>query len=84
MKKLLTYSLLIACAIIVYFIVSDYFAHSTAVYGPLPPPPPLEVEAGPVNVVVDNDTSWIAILKAMVTILGTYLGIRVINKYVKD
>ena len=48
-----------------------------------PPPPSIGVEAGPLKVVIDDNTPWELIIKAITTILSTYLGIKVINKYVK-
>lgn len=41
------------------------------------------IEAGPIKVVIDSATDWITVFKMVFTVLGTYLGIRVINKYIK-
>lgn len=49
----------------------------------LPPPPPMSMEAGPIKVVIDEDTPWESIAKLISTILATYLGVKVINKYIK-
>ena len=38
---------------------------------------------GPMSATVDNDTPWEAIAKLVVSILSTYLGVRLIHKYVK-
>lgn len=55
---------------------------------PPPPPPEIKVEAGPshieidaklLRVVMDNEASWMAIMKIVVTILATFFGIRLIN-----
>ena len=51
--------------------------------GELPPPPPMSMEAGPIKVVIDEATPWESLAKLVSTILVTYLGIKVINKYVK-
>ena len=47
-----------------------------------PPPPTISLAAGGVEVVIDESTSWHSIAKLMATVLGTYLGVKVINKYV--
>lgn len=39
----------------------------------------IEIDAGLVKVVMSNESSWMAIMKIMFTVLGTYLGIRLIN-----
>ena len=49
----------------------------------LPPPPPMSMEAGPIKVVIDEATPWESLAKLVSTILATYSGIKVINKYVK-
>ena len=56
---------------------------------PMPPPlPDVKVEASPTHieidakllrVVMDNEASWMAIVKIVVTILATFFGIRLIN-----
>ena len=48
-----------------------------------PPPPPIGIEAGPIKVNINDSTPWESIIKLISTILVTYLGIKVINKYVK-
>ena len=50
---------------------------------PLPPPPPMSMEAGPIKVVIDEATPWESLAKLVSTILATFLGIKVINKFVK-
>lgn len=35
-----------------------------------------------VEVVVDNETDWVTIAKLISTVLATYLGVKIINKYV--
>jgi antibiotic biosynthesis monooxygenase (ABM) superfamily enzyme len=35
-----------------------------------------------VEVVVDNETDWATIAKLISTVLATYLGVKIINKYV--
>ena len=43
------------------------------------------VEAGPsgIKVFVDNTTTWKMVGQMLVTVLGTYLGIKLINKFVR-
>jgi len=82
MRKALIALLIAIAALILFRIGAGYFeSHMMALSAP--PPPPIDVEAGPIKVVVDEQTSWMAITKALVTILSTYLGIKLINKYVK-
>lgn len=57
--------------------VLDRFASA-----PLPPPPTISLSAGGVEVVIDESTTWHSIAKLIATVLGTYLGVKVINKYV--
>lgn len=54
--------------------------------GAMPPPPvaqpsdtKIEIDAGIIKVIMDNESSWAAIYKMLVTILGTFFGIRLIN-----
>lgn len=49
----------------------------------MPPPPMMGMEAGPIKVNISEETPWSSIAKLLSTVLGTYLGIKVINKYVK-
>ena len=41
------------------------------------------IEAGPIKVVIDQTTDWITVFKMVFTVLSTYLGIRLINRYIK-
>ena len=41
------------------------------------------IEAGPIKITLSNATEWMTVFKLMFTVLGTYAGIKVINKYVK-
>ena len=41
------------------------------------------IEAGPIKITLSNATDWTTVFKMMFTILGTYAGIKVINKYIK-
>ena len=41
------------------------------------------IEAGPLKITLSNVTEWNTVFKMMFTILGTYAGIKVINKYIK-
>lgn len=49
----------------------------------MPAPKAIGLEAGPVKAVIDPDTPWEGIAKLIVTVVGTYLGIRLVNKYIK-
>jgi hypothetical protein len=86
MRKILTVSLLLIAS---YFIVkygidlyNIYFAPKALVMAP-PPPPMIGMEAGPVKVNISEDTPWESIAKLVSTVLITYLGIKLINKYVR-
>ena len=46
------------------------------------PPPTAGIEAGPLKVVITEDTTWPTVIKLICTILATYLGIRLINKLI--
>lgn len=52
---------------------------------PLPPPvsPMMGIEAGPIKVNISEDTPWQGIAKLLVTVLGAYLGIKLVNKFCK-
>ena len=41
------------------------------------------IEAGPIKITLSNATDWTTVFKMMFTVLGTYAGIKVINKYIK-
>jgi len=41
------------------------------------------IEAGPIKLTLSNATDWITIFKMMFTLLGTYAGIKIINKVIK-
>lgn len=51
---------------------------------PMPPPPAsIGMEAGPIKINMSENTPWESIIKLICVVLTTYLGIKVINKYVK-
>ena len=85
MKKALT---ILLCAVSAYLLIK-YGMDLYEIIRPkpmamsLPPPPPMSMEAGPIKVVIDEATPWESLAKLVSTILATYLGIKVINKYVK-
>ena len=67
-------------------IISYFFISATPTGLPPPPPPPpgsIGIEAGPVKMHIDDDTHWESVAKALVTVLGTYAGVKIINKVVK-
>ena len=41
------------------------------------------IEAGPIKLTLSNATDWMTVFKMMFTVLGTYAGIKVINKVIK-
>lgn len=84
-KLLILFVLLVSAYLIFYFSVPliEYFIMPKALMMPAPPPPVIGVEAGPVKVIITEETPWSSIAKLLVTILGTFLGIRLINKYIK-
>lgn len=41
------------------------------------------IEAGPIKITLSNATDWTTVFKMMFTVLGTYAGIKVINKFIK-
>ena len=41
------------------------------------------IEAGPIKITLSNATEWSTVFKMMTTILGTYLGVKIINKVIK-
>lgn len=41
------------------------------------------IEAGPIKITLSNATDWTTVFKMMFTVLGTYAGIKVINRYIK-
>jgi len=58
-----------------------YQLHFTKLMIPMPPPT-AGIEAGPLKVVITEDTTWPTVIKLICTILATYLGIRLINKLI--
>ena len=61
----------------VYNAYSYYHAMANSV------PMAIGIEAGPVKVSLTDATDWNSVFKALVTVIGTYLGIRLANKYVR-
>ena len=41
------------------------------------------IEAGPIKLTLSNATDWTTVFKMMFTVLGTYAGIKIINKVIK-
>ena len=84
MKKILILLLLVASSyLIIKYGIDLYQTLQTKPTVSLPPPPPMSMEAGPIKVVIDEATPWESLAKLVSTILATYLGIKVINKYIK-
>ena len=42
-----------------------------------------EAVKGPIKITLSNATEWSTVFKMMTTILGTYLGVKIINKVIK-
>ena len=78
--------ILLLISIVAIYIFSlpiiDYFLMPKPLMMPAPPLV-IGVEAGPLKVVITEETPWSSVAKLLVTVLGTFLGIRVINKYIK-
>jgi hypothetical protein len=41
------------------------------------------IEAGPFKITLSNATEWSTVFKMMITILGTYAGVKLINKVLR-
>ena len=41
------------------------------------------IEAGPIKITLSNVTEWNTVAKMIVTVVGTYAGIKAVNKYIK-
>lgn len=85
LKKLLILLVLLVSAYLIFHFsmpLLDYFLMPKPLMMPAPPPV-IGVEAGPLKVVITNETPWSSVAKLLVTVLGTFLGIRLINKYIK-
>lgn len=84
MKRILIISIYLLAAISIVFYSSEIYSHYflTKLVA-APPPPSIGGEVGPVKFYINEDTPWQSIAKLMVVILGTHLGIKTINKYIK-
>lgn len=88
-KILLAILLVISSSLIIFYgyQLVEYFFMPRALMSPLmlppPPPPVMGLEAGPIKVILSEETPWASIIKLLSVVLGTYLGIKLINKYVK-
>ena len=81
-RKLLITLLLLISAYLLYNYGKNIIWYYDVMMHP-PAPVAIGVEAGPIKVSLDEATDWSSVCKALVTLLGTYLGIKLINKYVK-
>ena len=91
-KTLIGLVIIVAAYLVISYgmdVYDHYFMRKLMIEAPkavgLPPPPPpmMGMEAGPIKVNISEETPWSSIAKLLATVLGTYLGIKVINKYVK-
>ena len=83
MRKLL---IVILLAIALFLLIKFGFEIYSAYFIPLMveiPNTSIGIEAGPIAVQIDQDTPWSSIVKLVTTVLSTYLGYKLINKYVK-
>ena len=84
-KILILLVLVISAFLIIEFaipVIEHYFFPTMLLSMPAPPPV-IGVEAGPIKVMITDETPWSSIFKLLATILGTFLGIRLINKYIR-
>jgi hypothetical protein len=65
-------SILMSCVIDLYYYYLQWGASTKDL-----------IEAGPIKLTLSNATDWITIFKMMFTLLGTYAGIKIINKVIK-
>lgn len=48
-----------------------------------PPLVGMSASAFGISAVIENSDTWSTVAKVITTVLGTYLGIKIINKYIK-
>ena len=81
MKKLLLISVILLLSA---YMLSGYWNDAVHYYyARHAVPVAIGIEAGPVKVSLTDSTDWDSVFKALVTVIGTYLGIRLVNKYVR-
>ena len=77
MKSVLKIILVLLAATYVYDCAMYYVFLKTM------PKAAMMIEGAGIKVEVTNNDDWMTIAKAITAILGTYLGFKIINKYVK-
>jgi carbon starvation protein CstA len=87
-KLILKFILLIIATLVLIYLgmeMVQFFVpvKSFSVPAVIPMPSLIGMEAGPIKVNINESTPWESIVKMMSTVLGTYLGFKIINKYVK-
>ena len=83
-RRILILLLILISGYFVYQFAADAYEHTTMYMRYLTNrPTAIGITAGPIKVDISEATEWSSVFKALVTLLGTYLGIKVINKYIK-
>jgi len=81
MKKLLLITVLLLLSA---YLLLGYWDHAVHYYHARHAVPvAIGISAGPVEVSLTDSTDWDSVFKALVTIIGTYLGVKLVNKYVR-
>lgn len=84
LKKTLIGLVLLVSAFLLWHFLYEAYDHTMMYIRYLTQRPvAIGIEAGPIKVNISEATEWSSVAKALVTLLGTYLGIKVINKYIK-
>jgi hypothetical protein len=80
-KRICIAIILVAAGYLLYEYVYNAYSYYQAMTHIVPMA--IGIEAGPVKVSLTDATDWDSVFKALVTVIGTYLGIRLVNKYVR-
>ena len=84
MNRLVIVLIYILAAIGVGFYASEIYSHYFLTHMIAAPPPPIGGSVGPVSFYINEDTPWQSIIKLISVVVGTYLGIKLINKYITN
>ena len=79
-KRIFIGILFLICAYLLYGYSLDLISYYQGLFAV---PMAIGVEVGPVKITLDNATEWSTVFKMLLTALGTYAGIKVIDKYIK-
>jgi hypothetical protein len=80
-KRICIAIILVAAGSLLYEYVYNAYSYYQAMTHMVPLA--IGIEAGPVKVSLTDATDWDSVFKALVTVIGTYLGIKLVNKYVR-